>query len=167
MHRLLLLLIVLLGAAVPASAAAPFVELRPGLCHAVTASELPPSAYRCVGTPTGYGKAWLWLRAAAPADLRDIDGTAILLIDQPRFKTVVAQIRYADGSLWNDRIDAADVGNHWSVGGYLQFVIPKRDVRPVEITLGFERLAAWELVRKIRIYSTGSYGIMARQSVCR
>ena len=169
MKRLIFLSLVLLTLFGPTTvrAASPYVELRPGFCSAVTQSKLTPQAadrqaYRCGATPSGYHDRWLWQRVAVPASVQAIEGPWVLLIDQPRFRTIIATIRYDDGSYWHDRIDANAVGDHWAIGGYLQFVVPPRAAKPAAITVGFERLAAWELIRKVRAVSVDQYIDIAR-----
>ncbi len=167
--RLIFLVLALMSLFGPttARAASPYVELRPGFCSAVTKGELAPvaadgQAYRCGVSPSGYHDRWLWQHIAVPTDVQTIVGPWILLIDQPRFRTIVATIRYADGSYWHDRINADAVGNHWAIGGYMQFVVPPRTAKPVAITIGFERLASWELIRKVRAVSVSEYIDIAR-----
>ena len=169
MTRLFLLLVALLALFGPSTvrAASPYVELRPGLCSTITKAEIAApvadrQGFRCGVTPSGYHDRWLWQQVAVPPSAQNFGGPWVLLIDQPRFRTIVATVRYDDGSLFQDRINADAVGDHWAIGGYLQFVVPKRDVKPVTITIGFERLAAWELIRKVRAVSVTGYIDIAR-----
>ncbi len=159
----LFLLIWTLFGAVAAQASSPYAELRPAFCGAITARELPADAvsrldFTCPPSDDRYHDRWLWMKAPASAQVQALaDKDWLLLVDQPRFQAITATVRYDDGSIWQDRIGADSVGDHWAIGGYIKFAVPGRTAKPVSITLGFDRLAAWELIRKVRAVSATDF----------
>lgn len=153
--------LLLCGLARPATANA-FLDVRSGMCGAVTLADVAPPSLatlevECSDTPDGYTDGWLWQRFDDSAALQSLDGTWIVLIDQTRFERVRAVVAYDDGSLYTQEMRSGALGDGWSVGGYLDFVIPKRAAKPVSLTLGFERLGDWTLVRKVRVIETSDY----------
>lgn len=135
----------------PTAAAAEPFGLVTARCFAVTASAQPPTADNCTSAPRDYQQRWLWLTVEAPKP-----GPTLwrLTIRQSRFDQVVARFRYADGTERRLSAAAGDFGTHWRIGGKLAFDPPVAAAPVTSISIGFERLAAHELLR-IRLTPVG------------
>ena len=162
------LLAALLGAATPARAADhDGVDLRYRFCHAVAPAGEPSAAevvglgYACDGTPEGYQKGWLWLRADTP-DLTSLSEGWVLLVDQARFSRIRIYVQHADGRMTTQQLEAGKVGNSWSVGGYLRFVIANDRNPPMALYLGFEELPSWPLIRRVRAQTLDQFAVSSR-----
>ncbi|WP_165799617.1 sensor domain-containing diguanylate cyclase [Sphingomonas oleivorans] len=124
------------------------VVLKPHFCHAVTSSNhLPgPNGYRCDGTPRGYEKQWLWLRHELTPDERARTDWS-LTIRQTRFRQLSVIFHYVDGRTNIHTVRAGDFGDHWALNAHLAFPAPSRDVELDSVTIGFQDLAAYDLLR--------------------
>lgn len=158
----------LFGAGAPARAAAhDGVELRSRFCHASAPAGEPTVAqvvalpYACTGEAQGYQKGWLWLRADTP-DLKHLENGWVLLVDQARFSRLRIYVQHGDGQMTVQQIDARRIGDSWSVGGYLRFVVANDERPPTALYLGFEELPSWPLIRRIRGQTLEEFAVSSR-----
>lgn len=144
--------VLLISATAPAQAARPQpAGTQPHLCHAVTETEpvqtpMAAQSYRCTGDPSGYQDRWLWLKHDFSPTEQSAGATS-LLIRQTRFAQMIVAFSYADGATHSDRLRSGAFGDRWTVGGHLAFTPPTRSVPVTTVTIGFERLAAHDLLR--------------------
>lgn len=121
------------------------------LCHAQSPLALPDVGLRslvfsCAGSPAGYHKASLWLRAAPERGQR-WRGDAALMIHQSRFDRLAVAFTYADGQTRWQQVRQGDYGSHWRAGGQILFEAPERTVPLTAVTMRFDRLASVDLLR--------------------
>ncbi|MBU3076623.1 GGDEF domain-containing protein [Sphingomonas quercus] len=164
MRAVLALLLALLGsfsAGVAGRAATPVV-LRIGapLCHAITPRDAPPpaaAAYRCTGTPQGYQRGTLWLRATLTGETLAGHGMS-LLVHQTRFDRATTWFDYADGvHIETGTVLAGNYGDLWRLNGQVAFAAPGRRVPVTAVTLRFDGLASSDLLR-IRLLPADAAG---------
>lgn len=121
------------------------------LCHAVSDRALPDGEFgalrfSCAGTPAGYNSGSLWLRTD-PARLSLARRDLALLVHQSRFDRLAVAFTYADGQTrWQD-VRQGDYGAHWRAGGQILFEAPERGVPLTSVTMRFDGLASFGLLR--------------------
>ena len=103
------------------------------LCHAQSPLGLPDAglgslAFSCAGSPAGYDKASLWLRAA-PERGRRWRSDVALMIHQSRFDRLAVAFTYADGTVHWQQVRQGDYGSHWRAGGQIVFEAPELSSR--------------------------------------
>jgi diguanylate cyclase (GGDEF)-like protein len=144
------LALLMLGfAAAPAHAVTLNGEGR--LCHALSGSDVPDDRlatlrYACAGTPEGYHRGSLWLRTN-PAKVVLARGDIALLVHQTRFDRLTVAFTYADGQTRWQQVRQGDYGSHWRAGGQILFEAPERSAKLTAVTLRFDRLASYGLMR--------------------
>ena len=141
--RFIAALLTVAAAGLPASASAqPFGLVAPR-CFTVSGGGGVPTA-PCTRAPKDYQRSWLWLTTPAPgADAPPWRVT----VRQSRFEHIAVVFRYADGVERRLGAAAGDFGTHWRLGGKLAFDPPSRGVPVTSVSLGFEHLAAHDLLR--------------------
>ena len=155
-------LLLLCLAAVPQTAVATGVALRPTACAATlndAASDAAVMAarYRCDPDAPTRSDEWLWLRLD-PSQLRDLPSNWQLLVDQTRFERIAVIVAGTHGAVRQTR-RADELREHWAPGGLLKFAValPGREVRG--LYLGFRRIDDLSLMRKIVARPATSAGI--------
>lgn len=142
----------------PAAARAGAVELRGALC--VASAPAGPAAsdamiarmrFACGTTVTtpDYHDRWLWLRVNGLSGLRDMPAGWRLLIDQARFDRIAIVAIGRDGRSQRIVRPGDDLGGNWSPGGLLRFTIDRPGAELDQIYIGFARLDALSLMRKV------------------
>lgn len=150
-RQLGLALIVLAALCWAPAANASSLRLNQDLCHAVTPAEksdhsLSTLAFSCVGTPSDYQQASLWLRTdlgGAPAARGDV----ALMVHHSRFDRLAVAFSYADGTVLWQQARQGDYGALWRAGGQILFDAPQHGAPLVAVTMRFDRLASHGLVR--------------------
>ncbi len=147
--------------AVPAQGRA--LDVERDLCHAVSATALDDAdlsklRFSCQGKPAGYQKSSLWLRTALDGDMprRNV----ALMVHLSRFDRLAVGFSYSDGAARWQRVRAGDYGSHWRAGGQILFEAPDRAVPLTAVTMRFDGLAAYELVRA-RMLPRGEAGMQS------
>ncbi len=136
-----LLALIALGWSATAGAQ-PFGRIVP-VCFKVSDGAAPPTT-PCTTLPTDYQERWLWVTVPAPPA-----GTVPwrLTIRQSRFDQVRVVFHYADGAREPRSASSGDFGAYWQIGGKLGFEPRPRPAPVTAVSIGFEHLAAHELLR--------------------
>lgn len=124
------------------TAAAPLGRIDPS-CFVVGDARAPASDAGCTPLPRGYQSRWLWLTLDAPP----AGAPWRVTVRQSRFDQAVAEFRYADGATVRHAVSSGYFGSHWRIGGKIAFDPPLRAAPVTRVALGFERLAAHDLLR--------------------
>jgi diguanylate cyclase (GGDEF)-like protein len=140
--------------------ARPIITGRP-FCYAVTSLETVDQSgggadVRCSGHPGGYQHQSLWLTMAGGK--RGFGSDPAIQIHQSRFDRLAVRFVYADGLVDQQIVRRGDYGSHWRLGGQLIFEAPVRRVALQAITLRFDHLASYDLLR-IRLVSADAAGV--------
>lgn len=130
----------------------PSLPDKVNVCHRVTAERLDPAAartadYQCAGkSPSGYASQWLWLQHRVTPEQQSWPDWSLNL-RLTRFETAVVYYHFADGSVESHQVRNGDFGSYWRPNAYLAFrAYPHAG--PLEtITIGFHRLAAYDVLR--------------------
>lgn len=134
-------------------------------CHAVTATPpggafgTDPAHFNCAGTPDGYQRLSLWLRADAAVLARG-GASPQLMVHSSRFDRLTVEFLYADGFRDRQAVRSGNYGSRWRLGGQIAFVPPDRAVPLQAVVLRFDRLASANLLR-IRIADRGAADIQS------
>lgn len=139
----------------------PMLELE--VCHATSRRELPPveartAEYSCTGTPENYSSQWLWLRHTLDAKQQAWPDWA-LAIRSTRFETLKVHFHYVDGSIDSHEVRNGDFKSYWHPNGYIVFTAARRPAPLVEITIGLDRLAAYEVL-VMKLATTSRMGLI-------
>lgn len=134
------------------------------LCHAVTGRQqaddsLPSLRFHCSGSPAGYQRGSLWLRAdlrRLPVDRNDV----VLMIHHSRFDRLAVTFSYADGTEQRQQVSSGNYGSHWRTGGQIAFEAPARNAPLVAVTLRFDALASHNLLHA-RLMTRGESGVQS------
>lgn len=149
LNRIIAALLTVIAVGVPASASAQPFGLVVAGCFAVSDTDRVPAG-PCTRAPDDYQRRWLWMTTPAP----DAGATPWrVTVRQSRFDRITVVFRYADGAERRLGVSAGDFGTHWRLGGKLAFDPPARAVPVTSVSLGFEHLAAHQLLR-IRLTPT-------------
>jgi diguanylate cyclase (GGDEF)-like protein len=149
--RLLLALAAAFAACCATPAAASTLRLGAPLCSATSGRAQPDDAlgslrFDCHRVPANYQTGSLWLRAdltRLAVDRSDLG----LVVHQTRFERLAVAFSYADGAVVWQRVRGGDFGAHWRMGGQIEFEAPLRDTPLVAVTMRFDRLASYSLLR--------------------
>ncbi|HWW57001.1 MAG TPA: diguanylate cyclase [Sphingopyxis sp.] len=145
----LALAVTLLGLSSPPANARP-LDVDRDFCHAESGTALPDDSleklpFSCNGTPAGYQKGSLWLRAGID------DGTLrrdlALMVHHSRFDRLAVAFSYADGATRWQQVRAGDYGSRWRAGGQILFEAPDRGTPLTAVTMRFDRLSGHQFVR--------------------
>ena len=120
------------------------------LCHSVSGADvndagLSARRFSCTGTPSGYQRGSLWLRAPLDGPGAQRSDVA-LMVHQSRFDRLAVAFSYADGTTRWQQVRAGAYGSHWRTGGQILFEAPDRGVPLTAVTMRFDGLASHELL---------------------
>lgn len=135
------------------------IDLKDGMCSAVTAHDLPAAAvarlnFDCARAPQSYQDRWLWLSTSAP-ELRRLSSPWHLLVDQTRFASMRLIVVRADGTITEQRFASGQAQDHWGPGGFLTFEAGAAP--PQRIYLGVEGLVNVDTMRKVRAVTDDAF----------
>lgn len=133
------------------------------LCHAVSATALGDTdlsglRFSCRGKPADYQQKSLWLRAVLDGDAPR--SNLALMVHMSRFDRLAVGFSYADGTTRWQRVRAGNYGSHWRAGGQILFEAPDRPALLTAVTMRFDGLSAYELVRA-RVLPKGEAGMQS------
>jgi len=140
------------------------LDLEHGVCHATSGAAAPDAnlsqlRFSCSGTPVGYQRGSLWLRA--PLDWPGARRSDVaLMVHQSRFDRLAVAFSYADGVTRWQHVSAGDYGSYWRVGGQILFEAPDRAAPLTSVTMRFDRLASHQLLH-VRIVSKAKAGMQS------
>ncbi|MFK3891822.1 diguanylate cyclase domain-containing protein [Sphingomonas sp. NPDC079357] len=122
-------------------------------CFAVRpadAGDQPPSLINCAGTPAGYEQATLWLRLP----MRSPPNHLALLVHTTRFDQLKAIFAFSDGSREIQEVRRGAFGDHWRIGGQIEFQPRWRTAPLTSVWLKIDRLQSYGLLR-VRLVPAG------------